>query len=763
MNETNQFDVWATEIADTIRSKTKKTEPIPATKFSNEIANIPSLSDLEINNAMYLFFGDARINIINELLSICKNLTSSYQMFYNAYSVDIPIDLSHGELDSITSNNNFSSMFYGAKLIPSIKLSSSSTSPTTLEGMFFGCEKAESIDINGLNTSKVTNMNNLFRNCNNLKNLKFDKLDTSNVQYMSSLFYNCYSLEEIPEGFTSFNFKKLYSTSSISALFYGCKSMKELDISSVEMPTITSLNSVFYNCSSAKLIKLPIVNNKVTDISYMLHGCDNLSNVDLSPLNNSTLYNITSLFGSDSTIVNIEGKLDVDLSSLNMSATPSIQYLCKNNKCLRSIKLPNLSNSKLNNSQMFYQMFKDASSLVSVEIGSIKDTTPIVSLAEMFSGCIRLKTIKGLDNITKGGATFTTSATNVSYSFYRMFYNCESLETIDLSGINTKNLSNTSAIKEMFRGCKSLKTLNISHFIINSRISDVIDLFNGCESLVTLSLPDFTPATSITNTSRMFNDCKSLKTINNLDTLPWTKITDYRYMFYNSGLTKITLPIPATTPTNRDYIAMYMFANSENLVEVDARMFGPNSNTSNSMKYMFANCPKLTTVDLSNCYISSWWYGGLEGLFQNCTSLKNVKLHNVKGEYIGGTNNYMYGISYMFEGCSSLEVLDLRYLVKDCVQMGYGIRLFAECRKLRKLDLRGGGYGTLGASSSAWAGGVKETFLNCGVDNDKPTTVYVDTVSKQINIIGVAKRCGLNWSTENVIVVEDPETPVDMS
>ncbi len=762
MDENNQFEVWATEVANTIRSKTKKTEPIPATKFSEEIANIPSLSDLEINDGSYLFNSNARINIVEELLSICKNLTSTYYMFYLANKLDVPIELSHEALDTLTLGTSYNYMFSGAEKIPSIKLASNSTKPTTFNNMFYNCISVTDIDIQDLNASSITSLSSMFQGCTHLKVVKLPELNTSKVSSIGNMFYNCESLEEIPNNFITSNFTNVNSNSAIY-VFGGCKSLNDIDLSKMGLPNITSLAGFFNNCSSAKHIILPNITTKVADLSSMLYGCDNLQTFDFTPLKDCKISNLTNLFGSGSTDTNIEGELDVDLLPLNCSTNVNISNLCAGNKCLQSIKLPDLSNSKVSTASIFYRMFKDASSLVSIEIRPIKDTTPINTLAEMFSGCTRLKSIKGLENISKGGMTLTTTSNYNQYGLYRMFYNCESLETIDLSSINTKNLSNTNAIIEMFRGCKSLKTLNISHFIINSKINNVIDLFNGCQSLVSLSLPDFTPATSITNTSRMFNDCKSLKTITNLDTLPWTKITDYRYMFYNSGLTKITLPVPTTTIANRGYTATYMFANCKNLVEVDARMFGPNGDTSNAMKYMFANCPKLTTVDLSNFYMSSWYYGGLEGLFQNCTSLKNVKFHHVKGEYIGGTNGYMYGISYMFEGCSSLEVLDLRYLVKECVQMGYGIRTFAECRKLRKLDLRGGGYGSLGPGNSAWANGLKETFLNCGVDNSKPTIVYVDNVGKQSNIINVAARCGLTWTTDNVIVVEDPETPVDMS
>ena len=97
--------------------------------------------------------------------------------------------------------------------------------------------------------------------------------------------------------------------------------------------------------------------------------------------------------------------------------------------------------------------------------------------------------------------------------------------------------------------------------------------------------------------------------------------------------------------------------------------------------------------------------------------------------------------------------------------MSYGKNTFKDCRKLRKLDLRGSGYGELNMGSSAWGTGAvnTHTFENCGVDNDSPTIVYVSSTGQQSGIINVGNCSNLGWSTENVIVVENPEEEVDMS
>ena len=57
-----------------------------------------------------------------------------------------------------------------------------------------------------------------------------------------------------------------------------------------------------------------------------------------------------------------------------------------------------------------------------------------------------------------------------------MFYNCSSLEELNLSNFNTNNVSNMSY---MFWRCKSLKELNLSNFNINDE-TNVFGMFWDC-------------------------------------------------------------------------------------------------------------------------------------------------------------------------------------------------------------------------------------------------------------------------------------------
>ena len=61
--------------------------------------------------------------------------------------------------------------------------------------MFSDCKSIENLDLDILNTSSVTNMNEMFNGCSKLKRLEISSFDTFQVETMYHLFYGCNSLE----------------------------------------------------------------------------------------------------------------------------------------------------------------------------------------------------------------------------------------------------------------------------------------------------------------------------------------------------------------------------------------------------------------------------------------------------------------------------------------------------------------------------------------------------------------------------------------
>ena len=68
-----------------------------------------------------------------------------------------------------------------------------------------------------------------------------------------------------------------------------------------------------------------------------------------------------------------------------------------------------------------------------------------------------------------------------------MFYNCYSLQTLNLNNFDT---SSVLSMIEMFSDCKSLKTLYIDNFNL-SKAYDISYIFYNCSSLISLNLTNF--------------------------------------------------------------------------------------------------------------------------------------------------------------------------------------------------------------------------------------------------------------------------------
>lgn len=80
---------------------------------------------------------------------------------------------------------------------------------------------------------------------------------------------------------------------------------------------------------------------------------------------------------------------------------------------------------------------------------------------------------------TPFGDSFDTSnVTNMS----RMFSNCQSITSLDLSCFNTSKVTNMT---RMFDGCKNLVYLDLSYFHASSA-TNTTSMFKNCDMLKTL-------------------------------------------------------------------------------------------------------------------------------------------------------------------------------------------------------------------------------------------------------------------------------------
>lgn len=119
--------------------------------------------------------------------------------------------------------------------------------------------------------------------------------------------------------------------------------------------------------------------------------------------------------------------------------------------------------------------------------GSINANT---NSSSAFAGFKYVTSINGL------GLLDTSSVANMS----KMFYNCSSLSTLDLSGFYTGIVTN---MEYMFQNCTSLTNVNLSSFV-TTFVDDMTCMFDGCESLARLDVSNFNTS-SVGESQNMFS------------------------------------------------------------------------------------------------------------------------------------------------------------------------------------------------------------------------------------------------------------------
>ena len=112
--------------------------------------------------------------------------------------------------------------------------------PKDSSNLFSGFHIAkEFVGISNLDTSHVTNMENMFASCG-AKELDLSNWDTSKVTSMHTMFMICDKLEKI--NLKSFNTKNV---TDMIAMFFQCDKLRKLDLSSFETPKLENAGEMF--------------------------------------------------------------------------------------------------------------------------------------------------------------------------------------------------------------------------------------------------------------------------------------------------------------------------------------------------------------------------------------------------------------------------------------------------------------------------------------------------------------------------------------
>ena len=286
-----------------------------------------------------------------------------------------------------------------------------------------------------------------------------------------------------------------------------------------------------------------------------------------------------------------------------------------------------------------------------------------------------------------------------------MFAYLDNVDTLDLTGLDTSNMTSMSY---MFYNSNSLKSINLSNFS-TSKLLYANNMFNGCASLESLDLSNFNTS-KVTNFSNMFRDCQKMKEINlsNFDTSS------------------------ATTFAN-------LFHNCSSLTTLDLSSF--NTNKVTYMGSMFYNCSSLTSLDLSNFNTSNVINMGY-GMFYNCKSLKELDLSNFDTKKV-------IDFSDMFNGCSSLENIELSSF--DTTNATNMANMFYNCKSLKQLDLS--------SFNTSKVTNMSKMFLQ----NNEINTIYVSEKWNTSNVTSSSLMFHSCTSLVGAVPFDSSKTDISMA
>ncbi|EAF4462181.1 BspA family leucine-rich repeat surface protein [Listeria monocytogenes] len=333
-------------------------------------------------------------------------LTGNFASYFrsNVFTVLESVRIERSNLSGVTS---FEMAFYSTTLQKVIiRDNDYPTAPSlrTTEYMFGYTHKLTKLDVSGLDTSAVTNMNCMFNYCSVLEELDVSNFDTSSVTTMRDMFGSSGKLEKLDVS----NFDTS-SVTTMKGMFQNCTSLEELDVSNFDTNSVTTMAYMFQNCTS--LEELDVSNfdtSSVTIIQAVFSNCASIEELDVSNFDTSSVTDMTGMF------VGCAGLEELDVSNFDTSSVTTMKGMFQNCTSLEELDVSNFDTSSV--TDMAY-MFYGCTSLEELDLSNF-DTSSVTTMAYMFQNCTALKSLY-LDNFTtpKTMTGMFTGTTSLTYLF----------------------------------------------------------------------------------------------------------------------------------------------------------------------------------------------------------------------------------------------------------------------------------------------------------------------------------------------------------
>ena len=260
-----------------------------------------------------------------------------------------------------------------------------------------------------------------------------------------------------------------------------------------------------------------------------------------------------------------------------------------------------------NENQSAEYMFAYMKNLKTIDVSGL-DTSNVTSMEGMFWNNTTSVDSPALQSIKFGPRFDTSKVKNMS----KMFMCDRLVSSLDVSNFNTSNVED---MEEMFCQCESLTSLDVSHFN-TSKVTTMAGMFNNCRSLISLDVSNF-DTSNVIAMSTMFAGCSSLK---NIDVSKFnTHNCKKMYWMFGECSSLTDLDISNFDISNVDEISD-MFIRSSSLKCINLGNF--NTQNVTDMLHIFSDCSSLTTIITKHDFnLNKLESGKDQYMFANCYQL----------------------------------------------------------------------------------------------------------------------------------------------
>ena len=444
-----------------------------------------------------------------EFNSIVTNLDPTHNVSAFKHSVTPPQDLSRAKIVSTSGSDRpiYAWFDSGDRTVYWWSDADVTYVNGNAAGMFADFNQSVSdmdlIDIRGMNTSRVVNMNRFFYDGSTIvKNYNIDGIDTSKVTDFKEMFASA-RRGNTPKSPLDFSKINTVNAITLSGMFYN-SSFSSIDVSHFDTKNVRHLSDMF-KCAELNTSHIDLRNwdvSRVDSTSGMFEDA-RIGRVDIGGWGSHSLHDTSNMFrnanissglnmvGFDtSNVVDMSGMFsfsnipNLDLAYLNTSNTKSMRSMFEGGRYYPSLDLARFDTRRVEDfSSMFRGINIDSRTL---DVSSF-DTSNATSFRFMFDGT----------NLT-GNLDLSNFNTSKVIDMSNMFSSSASLTNINLSSFDTGSVIDMHG---MFYRAR-MPVIDIRNFN-TSHVQNMQDMFRG-SGVVTIKASNLFNTDSVISSERMF-------------------------------------------------------------------------------------------------------------------------------------------------------------------------------------------------------------------------------------------------------------------